>query len=38
MSLVGGSGVTGFNLSSFLVAALGAVVLLAIVNLVFGKR
>ena len=30
MSLLGRSGVTGFNLSSFLVAVLGAVVLLGI--------
>ena len=33
MSLIGGSDVTGFNLSSFLVALLGAVILLAIINL-----
>ncbi|MFN2180304.1 MAG: GlsB/YeaQ/YmgE family stress response membrane protein [Candidatus Promineifilaceae bacterium] len=38
MSLFGGSGVTGFNLPSFLVAVLGAVVLLAIVNFIFGRR
>jgi uncharacterized membrane protein YeaQ/YmgE (transglycosylase-associated protein family) len=31
--LFGGSGVTGFNLTSFLVALLGAIVLLGIVNL-----
>jgi uncharacterized membrane protein YeaQ/YmgE (transglycosylase-associated protein family) len=30
MQLIGGSGVTGFNISSFLVAVLGAVVLLAV--------
>lgn len=30
MRLIGGSGVTGFDLKSFLVAVLGAVVLLAI--------
>jgi uncharacterized membrane protein YeaQ/YmgE (transglycosylase-associated protein family) len=34
MSLVGGLGVTGFNLQSFLVALLGSIVLLAIINLV----
>jgi uncharacterized membrane protein YeaQ/YmgE (transglycosylase-associated protein family) len=32
MSVLGGSGVSGFNLYSFLVALLGAVVLLAIVK------
>lgn len=32
MSLLGKSGVTGFNLYSFLVALLGAVVLIAIVK------
>lgn len=31
--LFGGGGVTGFNLTSFLVALLGAIVLLGIVNL-----
>jgi len=36
MSLVGNSGVTGFNLYSFLVALLGAVVLIAIVRAVRG--
>ncbi len=34
MNLVGGSGVTGFNLYSFFVAVLGAVVLLAIINFI----
>lgn len=34
MSFMGGSGVTGFNLYSFLVALLGAVVLIAIVRAV----
>lgn len=38
MSFFGGSGVTGFNFGSFLVALLGAVVLLAIVNLIFGRN
>jgi uncharacterized membrane protein YeaQ/YmgE (transglycosylase-associated protein family) len=38
MSFFGGTGVTGFNLTSFLVAVLGAVILLVIVNLIFGRR
>lgn len=33
MSLIGGWEITGFNITSFLVALLGAVVLLAIINL-----
>lgn len=33
MSLMGGSGVTGFNFQSFLVAVLGAVVLLWLVGM-----
>lgn len=33
MSFIGGSGVTGFNLYSFIVAVIGAVVLLVIVGL-----
>ncbi len=37
MSFFGGSGVTGFNLYSFFVAVVGAVVLLVIVGL-FQKR
>ena len=36
-SLFGGTGITGFNLWSFLVAIVGAVVLLAIVGL-FTRR
>ena len=32
MNLLGGSGVTGFNLWSLLVAVIGAVILLLIVN------
>ncbi len=36
MSFVGESGVSGFNLYSFIVAVVGAVVLLAIVKLVRG--
>ncbi len=34
MNLIGGQGITGFNLPSFLVALVGSVILLAIVNLV----
>ena len=34
MSLFGGTGVTGFNLASFIVAVLGAVVLLVVVGLI----
>lgn len=37
-SLFGGAGVTGFNLPSLVVAFIGAVIVLAIVNLVFGRR
>ena len=37
-SLFGGQGVTGFNLPSLLVAFVGAVIVLAIVNLVFGRK
>lgn len=33
MSFVGGSGVTGFNLYSFFVAVVGAVVLLVVVGM-----
>jgi uncharacterized membrane protein YeaQ/YmgE (transglycosylase-associated protein family) len=33
MNLIGGWGITGFNLWSFIVAVLGSVILLAIVNL-----
>lgn len=36
MSLLGGEGVTGFNLYSLLVAVVGAVVLLFIVGLIQG--
>ena len=38
MSLVGGAGVVGFNFYSFLVALLGAVILLAIVKAISGKH
>ncbi len=37
-SFFGGSGVSGFNLWSLLVAGVGAVVVLAIINLIFGRR
>jgi uncharacterized membrane protein YeaQ/YmgE (transglycosylase-associated protein family) len=37
-SLFGGQGVTGFNLPSLLVAFVGAVIVLAIVNLIFTRR
>lgn len=37
-SLFGGTGVTGFNLQSLLVALVGAVIVLAIVNLVTRKK
>ncbi len=38
MSLLGGTGVTGFNLYSLLVAFLGAVILLFILGLVRGNK
>jgi len=37
-SMLGGQGVTGFNLYSFVVALIGAVILLMIVRAVTGKR
>lgn len=37
-SFFGGTGVTGFNFVSLLVAVVGAVVVLAIVNLIFGRK
>lgn len=37
MSFFGASGVSGFNLYSFMVALIGAVVLLALVRLVRGR-
>lgn len=37
-SLFGGQGVTGFNLPSLLVAFVGAVIVLVIVNLVTGRK
>ncbi len=38
MNLFGGHGVTGFNVWSLLVAIVGAIILLWIVNMVAGKR
>jgi uncharacterized membrane protein YeaQ/YmgE (transglycosylase-associated protein family) len=38
MSFVGGVSFTGFNLTSLLVAFVGAVVVLALLNLVLGRR
>jgi uncharacterized membrane protein YeaQ/YmgE (transglycosylase-associated protein family) len=37
-SLFGGSGVTGFNLPSLLVAFVGAVIVLGLVNLLFRRK
>jgi len=37
-SLFGGQGVSGFNLPSLLVAFVGAVIVLAVVNLLFGRK
>jgi uncharacterized membrane protein YeaQ/YmgE (transglycosylase-associated protein family) len=38
VSLFGGVGVTGFDLRSFLVAVLGAVIFLALAQMVTGRR
>jgi len=38
VGLLGGSGATGFNIWSVLVATLGAVILLAIYRLIVGRR
>jgi uncharacterized membrane protein YeaQ/YmgE (transglycosylase-associated protein family) len=38
VSLLGGAGMTGFNLWSILVATLGAIILLAIYRMVAGRR
>ncbi len=38
VAFFGGSGVNGFNFGSLLVSILGAVVLLGIVNILFGRR
>ena len=37
-SLFGGAGVTGFNLPSLVVAFVGAVIVLAVINLIFGRK
>ena len=37
-SFFGGTGVTGFNLTSLLVAFVGAVIVLAVVNLLVCRR
>ena len=37
-SLFGGAGVTGFNLPSLLVAFVGAVIVLGVVNLIFRRK
>jgi uncharacterized membrane protein YeaQ/YmgE (transglycosylase-associated protein family) len=37
-SFFGGGGVSGFNLGSLVVAVVGAVVVLAIINLIFGRK
>ncbi|NLY82484.1 MAG: GlsB/YeaQ/YmgE family stress response membrane protein [Clostridiales bacterium] len=37
MNMLGGQGITGFNFTSFLIALVGSVILLAIVNL-FSKK
>ena len=38
MSFFGAEGFTGFNLWSFLVALIGSVILIAVINLLTGKR
>ena len=38
VNLLGGAGVTGFNIGSILVATLGAIILLALYRLVAGQR
>ena len=37
-SYFGGQSVTGFNLQSLLVAFVGAVIVLGIINLIFGRK
>ena len=37
-SLFGGQGVTGFNLPSLLVAFVGALIVLVVVNLIFKRK
>jgi len=36
--IVGAAGFTGFNLWSFLVALIGSIILIAVINLLTGKR
>jgi uncharacterized membrane protein YeaQ/YmgE (transglycosylase-associated protein family) len=38
VNLLGGAGVTGFNLWSIVVATIGAIILLAIYRMVAGRR
>ena len=38
VNLLGGTGVTGFNLWSIVVATIGAIILLAIYRMVAGRR
>ncbi len=38
VNLLGGAGVSGFNIWSILVATLGAIILLAVYRLVVGRR
>jgi len=38
VQLIGGSGVNGFNLYSFIVALLGAIIVIWLVRLVKGKK
>ena len=38
MSFFGAAGFTGFNLLSFLVALIGSIILIAVINLLTGKR
>ena len=38
MSFFGAEGFTGFNLWSFLVALIGSIILIAVINLLTGKR
>ena len=38
MSFFGAAGFTGFNLWSFLVALIGSIILIAVINLLTGKR
>ena len=38
MSFFGAAGFTGFNLGSFVVALVGSVILIAVINVLTGKR